>query len=68
MDQIIEEYEKNPKQDEVNALPMDANKTIVESLADLNERELKALVYINQAILNFIIKSDGLKDVITNNF
>lgn len=68
MDQIIEEYEKNPSKNESTSLPMDANKEIVNSLAWLNQRELNVLVYLNQAILNFIIKSDGLKDAITNNF
>ena len=68
MDQIIEEYEKNPSKNESNKLPMDANKEIVNSLAELNEKELNVLVYINQAILNFIIKSDSLKNIITNNF
>jgi len=68
MDQIMEEYEKNPQQEESTKLPIDANKEILNSLAGLNEKELKILVYINKSLLNFIIKSDGLKDVITNNF
>ena len=68
MDQIIEEYEKNPSKNESNKLPMDANKEIVNSLAELNEKELNVLVYINQAILNFIIKIYNLKNIIKNNF
>ena len=68
MDQIIEEYEKNPQKEEATKLPIDANKEILSALSELNEKELKILVYVNQSILNFIIKSDGLKDAITNNF
>ena len=74
MDYIMEEYDRqvsmmswstNPAE---SKLPLDANKQIIESLATLNDKELKLLVYINQAILNFIIKSNGLQDLITENF
>ena len=73
MDEIVEEYDKKiaQKQDGEefeNKLPMDANEIILESLSQLNERELKILVYINQAILNFIIGSDSTQDFLTNNF
>jgi len=35
--------------------PIDANEEILKTVASLNEKELKILVYINQAILNMII-------------
>jgi len=35
--------------------PIDANKEIIKTLSTLNEKELKILVYLNQAILNMII-------------
>jgi len=60
MDQIVELYEKklNSKgsgKKYENKLPVDANKVIIETLSQLNDKELKILIYINQAILNFII-------------
>ena len=41
---------------------LDANDMILDQLALLNERQLKLLVYVNQAILNTLIKSQGLQD------
>jgi hypothetical protein len=35
--------------------PIEASKEIIKTLSGLNEKELKILVYINQATLNFII-------------
>jgi len=61
MDEIVELYEEkiNSKEDPSdvfeNKLPLDANKVILETLSELNDRQLKVLVYTNQAILNFII-------------
>jgi hypothetical protein len=37
-------------------------------LSNLNDRELKILVYTNKSILNLIIKSDWIKDFVTKNF
>jgi len=68
IDDIMKLYNLDPKKDKVLSPPIDATKTITDTLTSLNDRELKVLVYINQAILNFIIKSDLLKDTITNNF
>jgi hypothetical protein len=48
--------------------PIDINSQIIKTLSELNERELKLLVYINKSILNFIIKSDKLQSLITENF
>jgi len=74
MDEIVKLYEEkiNKKEDPSdifeNKLPLDANKVILETLAELNDRQLKILVYINQAILNFIIWNDTTQDFLTNNF
>jgi hypothetical protein len=56
--------EKNGK----NNIPVDANKLILETLSQLNEKELKILVYINQAILNFIISNETTQSFLTENF
>ncbi len=58
------EWEKAIK----NKIPLDANKIIIETLVWLNDRQLKLLVYINQAILNFIIWSENTQQFLTNNF
>lgn len=74
MDQIVTLYEEkiNSKEDPTdvykNKLPVDANKVIIETLAWLNDRQLKILVYVNQAILNFIVWSDSTQNFLTNNF
>ena len=43
---------------------IDVNKLIIERLNSLNERELKLLVYINKAMINFMIKSDHIREKI----
>ena len=74
MDEIMELYDKKienkPEWEKEfkSKLPLDANKTIIDTLAWLNERQLKVLVYINQAILNFIIGSEKTQSFLTNNF
>lgn len=72
MDQIVELYEERMKsftwKTYENKLPVDANKVIIETLSWLNDKQLRLLVYVNQAILNFIIWSDSTQDFLTNNF
>lgn len=74
MDEIVTKYEEKMstkpewEKEFKSKLPLDANKTIIESLAWLNDRELKVLVYINQAILNFIIGSDSTQTLLTDTF
>lgn len=73
MDQIVELYEEkiNAKPDSKefkSKIPIDANKIILETLAWLNDKQLKILVYINQAILNFIIWSESTQSFLTDNF
>ncbi|MBT3727401.1 hypothetical protein HOG21_07260 [bacterium] len=55
MDQIVEMYEEIPDKPEDNKVPLDISGQLMEELAGLNDKELKILVYINQALLNFII-------------
>lgn len=75
IDYIIEEYEEivarsswNLNIPDENAVPIDVTSEIIKTLSSLNERELKVLVYINQAILNFIIKSEKTQNLIASNF
>jgi len=64
----MELYNEKPRITKTIQMPIDASETIVETLTSLNERELKILIYVNQAILNFIIASDETQELITNNF
>lgn len=70
MDQIVTLYEEKTKwkPEYESKIPLDANKTILDTLAWLNDKQLKILVYINQAILNFIIWSDKTQWILTDNF
>jgi hypothetical protein len=72
IDQIIDLYEikiSNKKiENKKTNLPIDANKEIINTLSQLNEKELKILVYINQAILNFIISNETTQSFLTENF
>ena len=74
MNQIIDLYDKkisaktNSWKVYESKVPIDANKIIIEALSELNEKELKILVYVNQAILNFIIWSESTQDFLTQNF
>lgn len=72
INQIIELYNKKniTSWNQKNKLisPIDANKEILNTLSSLNDRELKILIYLNQAILNLIIWSDSLQWVLSENF
>lgn len=74
MDEIITEYskiiEQKPKWEKEfqSKLPIDANNTIIKTLAWLNDKELKVLIYINQALLNLIIWNEKLQWFLTNTF
>ena len=48
--------------------PIEASKEIIKTLSQLNEKELKILVYINQAVLNFIIWSNQTQSFLNDNF
>jgi len=68
MDQIVEMYEEIPDKPEDNKVPLDISGQLMEELAGLNDKELKILVYINQALLNFIIWSSDTQDFLQTNF
>ncbi len=56
LDEIVKIYEeKNALKKEKLKSPLDANKEILKTLSKLNDRELKLLNYINQALLNAMI-------------
>ncbi len=55
MDEIIAFYDKKDLWEKNLKAPLDANKEIIKVLSKLNEKELKILVYFNQAILNALI-------------
>lgn len=73
MDEIVKLYEERMnskpewKKEYKNKIPIDANKTIIETLSRLNDKQLKILIYINQAILNFIIWNENTQSFLTNN-
>jgi hypothetical protein len=76
IDEIVSEYENikkphpwipSPLQEKETTI-IDANKEILNKLAGLNNKQLKILVYINQAILNLIIKSEWIQGFLTKNF
>ena len=63
IDTIMEIYEeKHSATKTVNKEVIDASAEITNILAELNEKQLRILVYINQAILNTIISSPNLRD------
>jgi hypothetical protein len=57
LDQIMKLYKNKTNSIKTlsNTPPIEASKEIIKTLSQLNERELHILIYINQAILNFII-------------
>lgn len=71
IDEIMSLYkEKNIVNNKVKTYspPIDANKEIIKTVSNLNEKELKILVYINKAILNMIIWSDSMQWFLSNTF
>jgi len=45
----------------------DVNSLVIEQLSQLNEKQLSALRYVNQSILNFMIKQENLRNFIVEN-
>jgi len=72
LDEIIWYYKENINASEENIpediIPIDISKQITEVLLELNEKQLKILVYINKSILNFLIRSTWIQETLTNNF
>ncbi len=73
IDEIIHYYENtnesidnfwNIKNDKKELV--DISSEVTKVLSQLNEKELKILVYINQSIINFIIKNDSFREFVTN--
>jgi uncharacterized protein YbaP (TraB family) len=46
----------------------DIDTMIIDELASMSEKKLRILVYLNQAIMSFLIKSDFLKETLMNEF
>jgi hypothetical protein len=76
MDDIIAWYEKKygkiskdaMKQNwEANVAPLDVWVVLDEAIKKLTPRELDLLIYVNRSIMNFIIKSDNVRDTILAN-
>lgn len=64
IDEIIKLYEKIWENKKNNTFPkeiQDVDSIVIEELSKLNDKELQILIYINQAIMNFIIKNDSLQ-------
>ncbi len=61
LDEIVKIYEeKNALKKQEKKSPLDANKEILKTLSKLNDRELKILNYINQALLNAMIWNENI--------
>lgn len=69
IDEIIWLYEEKIKDKNIEEKEaLDINNELINQLANLNEKQLQILVYINQAILNFIIWSDSTQSFLSDNF
>ncbi len=71
VDWIIKEYEKlgiKNKEQKSNKEVIDVSSEIIQTLSSLNDRELAILRFVNKAILGFLIKSDKVQELISNNF
>ncbi len=72
LDEIIKLYEKKIWQNKksntiINNDVVNVSDEIMKKLSELNEKELKVLVYLNQAILNVIIKNeDKARELVKN--
>jgi hypothetical protein len=71
IDDIVALYDKkldSLPEEKSYAMPIDVNKEILKILSNLNNKELKLLVYINQAILNFLMSNDQILESMTNSY
>ncbi|MDA9129473.1 hypothetical protein N9J72_03315 [Candidatus Gracilibacteria bacterium] len=72
LDTVVEKYEAKQESLGVEAsqeqkIPdevLDINSEIITMLAELNPRELTAVRFLNQAIMNFMIKNEGLRNIL----
>jgi hypothetical protein len=67
LDEIVAMYEEKKAQEKNPNTIIDANKQIIEALAGLNDKQLAILRYVNKSILNFIMKSEKLQHILTQN-
>ncbi|MDR2640165.1 MAG: hypothetical protein LBC61_02260 [Candidatus Peribacteria bacterium] len=65
---LYDEKIKETPQKSANKMPIDANAQILDLLSQAKERELKILVYLNQAILNFLMKNSSILESMTDSF
>jgi len=71
IDEIMDLYKKKNISNNVKkkySPPINANKEIINTLSQMNEKELKILIYLNQAILNLIISNDNIQWAMSANF
>ena len=47
---------------------VDISNDIITQLANMNDRELALMRYMNKSVLNFLIKHEGLRDTIIEKF
>ncbi|MDR2411197.1 MAG: hypothetical protein LBD88_00925 [Candidatus Peribacteria bacterium] len=65
---LYDEKVKNLSKEKTYAMPIDANAEILRILSGINERELKLLIYLNQAILNFFMNNDSILEGMSDTF
>lgn len=71
IDYIMWEYEKIKSENKIEkkySAPVDVSAQAIETLAQLEWRELEILVFMNQAILSAFTKNDQLVDIVHTNF
>ncbi len=69
IDDIMALYAKSPASEKTESPETaDLNKLLIEELAKLDEKNLKLLVYVNQWIMNFLIKSRTIQETMMNEF
>ena len=69
IDDIMKFYDtENAKDKTAPASITDINQMILDDLANLDEKKLKILVYLNQAIMSTLIKSDFFKKTLMDEF
>lgn len=72
LDEVMDLYHKKnpPNQAQTHTLPQsaDLNVYISQTLWALSEKQLSLLQYMNQSLLNFIIKHESLRENILENF
>ena len=69
IDDIMKFYDTESAKDKTAPASItDINQMILDDLANLDEKKLKILVYLNQAIMSTLIKSDFFKKTLMDEF